>query len=186
MLRKEGKSLDDAAVAAFEAGFFPTHTSRPHPNELLDLIDAEVRGRKVLRPEDDAVIQEHEALVALERGLSDAGVDVRQLTAAEFGPRVREVERSIAERERGTEAARMARAGADFADVEERLAIMDEAGDIVEADVRARYEGRENETILIEDAEGVRRLTVKEMFASFERDAGDLAALRVCAGGAIA
>lgn len=184
LLRKEGQPLDDATLAVFEAGFFPTRTERPTIPDLLDLIGVEVGGRKVFRPGDEDLVLQQEALRALDEGLSEAGVDVRQLKASEFGPRVQEVERAIAERIRGTEAAKMARAGADAADVEERLAIMDEAGDIVEADVRTRYEGRENETILIEDEDGVRRLTVKEMFAAFERDAGDLAAFRACAGGA--
>ncbi len=37
--------------------------------------------------------------------------------------------------------------------------------------------------ILIETEEGVQRMTVREMFDSFERDAADLEALRVCVGG---
>ena len=107
---------------------------------------------------------------------------MRQIKPSEFAGRIREAVRTIADRNRGSEAARMARAGADAVEVEERLALMDEADAIAETDLRARYEGRENETILIEDADGVRRMTVAEMFQSFQRDADDLAALRACAG----
>ncbi len=36
--------------------------------------------------------------------------------------------------------------------------------------------------ILIEDEDGVQRMTAREMFDSFERDAEDLEALKICVG----
>ncbi len=52
----------------------------------------------------------------------------------------------------------------------------------VEADVRAAYEGREDELIWTETDGIAERMTAREMFDSFERDAEDLEALKICVG----
>ena len=48
--------------------------------------------------------------------------------------------------------------------------------------VRRTLEERPDEVILIETEDGVQRRTVCKMFDSFERDADDLEALKVCVG----
>lgn len=43
---KNGRNLDDMALAAWEAGYFPQSSERPTVNELLDAIGEELGGRK--------------------------------------------------------------------------------------------------------------------------------------------
>lgn len=185
LLRREGQPLDEATLDAFEAGFFPGHTERPTSNDLLDAIREELHGNRIVREDDLDRLAEREALELLDQGLVEAGIDVRRIKPADLGQRIREVQATIRERQAGQEAARMARAGADSADVEERLALMAEEDTIAEADLRQRFAGREKQEIVLENDDGtVARMSVEDLFAGFAREADDLAALRVCAGGA--
>lgn len=45
LLHADGRSIDDLALAAWEAGFFPDHAERPSVAEFIDALDEESRGR---------------------------------------------------------------------------------------------------------------------------------------------
>ncbi len=47
LVTPNGKGLDDAAVSAWEAGYFPGMKEPPEPGQLLDAIRGELAGRKV-------------------------------------------------------------------------------------------------------------------------------------------
>ncbi|MHC4716870.1 MAG: hypothetical protein ACYS5V_07870, partial [Planctomycetota bacterium] len=72
LLRKEGRPLDDATLAAWEEGFFPGHVERPTTDDLLDLVRQELHGQKVVRESDLDMLAEQEALQALDEGLTRA------------------------------------------------------------------------------------------------------------------
>lgn len=67
-----GRQLDDVALAAYEAGFFPELGDRPDINTLLDKLNDVVNNRQV---DGDAVAE----LNAAERFLDDLGVDSRDI-----------------------------------------------------------------------------------------------------------
>ena len=54
---KDGNNLDDAALAAWEAGYFPQNSERPSINELLEAIDEELRGNKRFASEAEENLQ---------------------------------------------------------------------------------------------------------------------------------
>ncbi len=175
-LRKEGRPLDQAGEAAFEQGFF---RERPTVSELVEALDEEInRGRDLLRDADAVDVAERDAMIELGEGLADAGVDLRVMKNPEAIARLRQIRDSLAVTE---PQAPPARAEAERVDA---LADNQEALDAaVEADVRAAYEGRGDEPIWTEADDGTAaRMTADEMFESFERDAADFEALKVCVG----
>ena len=61
--------------------------------------------------------------------------------------------------------------------------MVDDLDAAVEADVRAAYEGRDAERIWTEADDGTaKRMSIGEMFDSFERDLDNFEALKVCVG----
>ncbi len=154
LLRKEGRSLDEAGEAAFEAEFF---RERPTISELLEALDEEInRGRDLLRDSDAVNVVERDALVELGNTLSDTGVDLQKLRNPKAIAGLREIRDSIGAVE---PQAPVARAGAARVEV---LADRQEALDAaVEADVRAAYEGREDDFIWLEADYGVAKRVVQ-------------------------
>lgn len=75
LVSPEGRSLDDAAEIAAEAGYI---TDR-NPDLLLEAIDQELSGNEVFRPgsEDAQLLAVREALVRLEEELGQAGIDIQ-------------------------------------------------------------------------------------------------------------
>lgn len=64
LVRREGMTLDDAAQAAWETGYFPGHTERPTIPEFLDALEETHRGgpARVFHPDDlNAVADYHGA-----------------------------------------------------------------------------------------------------------------------------
>lgn len=47
LIREGGRSLDNLALSAWEAGFFPDANERPGVAELIDALDAEARGERL-------------------------------------------------------------------------------------------------------------------------------------------
>ena len=184
LLRREGRSLDDAALAAQEAGFFSGRNleagDRITPRDLLEAVAEEVNGRPVFRAEDQAQQMDEAALREIREALLSADLDVARVGEGAFRERLQQIVRAIVERDRGAQAASLGRAGADAADVEERLALMSEEDALDEADVLLRYEGREGETIAVETEDGIKRMTVRQMLDELSRDEEDLAALKLC------
>lgn len=85
LIREEGRGLDDAALTAFESGYFPElvgRVERPSVDQLLAAIRDELSGKE-RRPDvgdnADAKVQERRAAIAdLDRVLNEAGIDLRQ------------------------------------------------------------------------------------------------------------
>lgn len=44
LIANAGRTLDDAALNAWQAGFFPDHAERPTINDLLDAVDEDLKG----------------------------------------------------------------------------------------------------------------------------------------------
>lgn len=175
LVRKQGVDLDTAGERAFEAGFFP---ERPSVAQLLDALRDDVQGRPVFADAADQVVAEDVTRLAeFSDALADAGVDLHALPTAEARQAVLRA---------GTEL-RARNAAQAHADAESALHMPpDDTAPVdaaIEADVRRIYAERGGDEILIEGEGGFERMTADEMFDSFERDAADLDALRVCVGG---
>lgn len=83
MIRKSGgQNLDDTALRAWEDGFFPDLNRRPTINEFLELLERDVRGDKVVRPEHYDAMQAISDKYQMLRDLSDVGVTARTLPEA--------------------------------------------------------------------------------------------------------
>lgn len=63
LLRDEGLNLDDAALRAWEAGYFPEHAERPTINEFLDALEATYKGGsgRLYHPDDYEAIDAYRA-----------------------------------------------------------------------------------------------------------------------------
>jgi site-specific DNA-cytosine methylase len=81
-------SLDEAARAAWDAGYFPEMKERPTPEDLLAAIDAELRGDPVYaaKNRNEALAQRLDAMERLDEALNTLGLDVKTAT----GEQVRE------------------------------------------------------------------------------------------------
>jgi len=86
MLRpKSGSNLDDMALRAQHAGFFPGMVddngrpvvSRTTINEFIDALDNDIRGNKVVRLEDSDMLEAINNKYQMLRDLSDVGVTAR-------------------------------------------------------------------------------------------------------------
>jgi len=79
LVNPEGMNLDDAAMRAWEAGYFPDHTERPSVNEFLDVLRDTYEGRnRRFLPQDHAEIDRYHGAqadrYALEQQLQDGPV----------------------------------------------------------------------------------------------------------------
>jgi hypothetical protein len=85
---EKGRNLDDMALRAWEAGYFPGHQERPSINEFLDAMEGDIRGTQpVRRVEDMAAHAEknsmNDYIASLEETLHSAGVDIMKMSDAE-------------------------------------------------------------------------------------------------------
>lgn len=88
-----GSTLDDAALRAWEAGYFPEHDQRPSINDLLNKLDEDInRGNPAYSHYDqDAVDAYHEAIghnSEVDRLASRYGIPTRGLTREQFFDRL--------------------------------------------------------------------------------------------------
>lgn len=76
LVSPEGRTLDDAAELAAEAGYI----SERNPDLLLEAIDQELSGNEVFRPgsENGQLLAIREALIRLEQEIGQAGIDIRE------------------------------------------------------------------------------------------------------------
>lgn len=77
-VRAKGQSLDDAALRAWENGFFPQFQERPSVNDLLDAIREDYQGNLVVRQEDMGYAQELEHLSDVQRALDELGINTEK------------------------------------------------------------------------------------------------------------
>lgn len=79
---KNGRNLDDMALAAWEAGYFPQSSERPTVNDLLDAIGEELGGRK--RYNEEAPYSLEDEVNQLAEDLDRIDIDWRNMEAPEI------------------------------------------------------------------------------------------------------
>jgi len=79
---KNGRNLDDMALAAWEAGYFPQSSERPTVNDLLDAIGEELSGRK--RYNEEAPYSLENEVNQLAEDLDRINIDWRNMEAPEI------------------------------------------------------------------------------------------------------
>ena len=79
---KNGRNLDDMALAAWEAGYFPQSSERPTVNDLLDAIGEELGGRK--RYNEEAPYSLEDEVNQLAEDLDRINIDWRNMEAPEI------------------------------------------------------------------------------------------------------
>nr|DAI27822.1 MAG TPA: crystallin beta/gamma motif-containing protein [Caudoviricetes sp.] len=79
---KNGRNLDDMALAAWEAGYFPQSSERPTVNDLLDVIGEELGGRK--RYNEEAPYSLEDEVNQLAEDLDRINIDWRNMEAPEI------------------------------------------------------------------------------------------------------
>ncbi len=90
---KDGQKLDDAALAAWEAGYFPELNERPSINQFLDAMRDTYEGGagRRFRPEDYGQVESFAAMRAdrldTERAISESDVPLYQDNSAAAGER---------------------------------------------------------------------------------------------------
>ena len=84
--QKNRLSVDEAARAAWEAGYFPELTDRPDPDALLQAIERELKGGASYAPRNrnDALAGRLEAAQQLDEVMQRLGLDPATATAAEI------------------------------------------------------------------------------------------------------
>ena len=183
LLRKQGRSLDEATRDAWEAGFLVS-ADRPEINDLLDAIRTELHGGAVVREGGEQTATEMAALDALNEALIDAGIDVRRLGRKQFREALGGMNESLLAGD-VTEAINRQRASRSAQDAERVDAVMDEreAFDaLAEADVRRLYEGREDTVVTFETEDGLQQQTIRDLYDELDGDYADLDSIGVCVG----
>jgi hypothetical protein len=90
LISEKGSTLDDAALRAYEAGFFP---ERPSISEFLDALSRDINGEPVIRLQDAADLEAWRAFRDLETQLDQLGIaGLRDETAIRDHFRARAVE----------------------------------------------------------------------------------------------
>lgn len=89
LISKTGRTLDDAALLAWENGYFPQHgEDRPTINDLLAAVDDDVRGRPVYSHQDIDAADAYNAAVErngeVDRLASQHDIDPSGLTREQF------------------------------------------------------------------------------------------------------
>jgi len=74
-VNKDGMNLDDAAMKAWEDGFFPQFSERPEIDDLLDAIRSDFEGDLVVRKEDIEIARELEQISDVQRALDELGIE---------------------------------------------------------------------------------------------------------------
>ena len=137
-----GNSLDDMALAAWEAGYFEGQ-ERPDINTLLEAIRDELFGNKRYSSKDgwDQSLTREEDLAALRAELERIGVDVDNDNYSEINRKISEAQ----------DEAQRAREGSDYAnlseDDQERYAMMRENGASHEQAMAAVQNGADDEIL---------------------------------------
>lgn len=78
LVNKNGSPLDDAALRAWEAGFFPEHAERPTVAEFLNSLQDDLHTGEVVRAADRGYFEDLSAADAMTRELEDDGIPTRR------------------------------------------------------------------------------------------------------------
>jgi hypothetical protein len=88
LISANGRNLDDAALNAWQAGYFPSHSERPSTNDLLRAIDEDYRGNPQYSHHDEAAVQNYQAARAQNgevlRLASELGLPTQNITREQF------------------------------------------------------------------------------------------------------
>lgn len=89
IVSKQGMNFDDAALMAWEHGYFPSKTERPDINEFLEAVDEGLRGNHRYNTEEERNFSD--AIEDLREELDRLGIDYKNMTAAEIEKAVDEI-----------------------------------------------------------------------------------------------
>ncbi len=89
IVNKNGMNFDDAALMAWENGYFPSKTERPDINEFLEAVDEGLRGNHRYNTEEERNFSD--AIEDLREELDRLGIDYENMTAAEIEKAVNEI-----------------------------------------------------------------------------------------------
>ena len=89
IVSKQGMNFDDAALMAWEHGYFPNKTERPDINEFLEAVDEGLRGNHRYNVEEERNFSD--AIEDLKEELDRLGVEYENMTAAEIEKAVDEI-----------------------------------------------------------------------------------------------
>ena len=89
IVNKNGMNFDDAALMAWENGYFPSKTERPDINEFLEAVDEGLRGNHRYNTEEERNFSD--AIEDLREELDRLGIDYENMTAAEIEKAVDEI-----------------------------------------------------------------------------------------------
>lgn len=89
IVSKNGMNFDDAALMAWENGYFPSKTERPDINEFLEAVDEGLRGNHRYNTEEERNFSD--AIEDLREELDRLGIDYENMTAAEIEKAVDEI-----------------------------------------------------------------------------------------------
>lgn len=83
LVRKKGRSLDDAALDAWEAGYFPEFPERPAINDLLEAIRKDFSGDAVFSEFDEAAVRVVDDFKRAADELDQLDIDLDAMSNAE-------------------------------------------------------------------------------------------------------
>lgn len=89
LVSNKGMNFDDAALLAWQYGYFPSSMERPDINEFLEAVDESLRGNHRYNVEEERTFSD--ALADLEEELDRTNIDWRNMTAAEIEKAVDEL-----------------------------------------------------------------------------------------------
>ena len=92
LVSNRGRSVDDAALLAWEAGFFPEFLERPSPRDLLALLDEDLRGNHKFAIVDEQDVATAAAYRQFGEELERAGIDLADMTNAQVRDRLQALE----------------------------------------------------------------------------------------------
>ncbi len=166
---KSGKNLDEAALAAQEAGFFPGRNleagDRVTPRDLLDAIDAEFRGAPLFSEFDEADVQTLRDVADLDRALSEAGASIDNLNAEDIPQVLQRAAEARAPQELNGAARNMAASRIMFEGLENTGPELDDA---LEARVRGEIEELGEGAVF--DLDDGNPLTVRQILDDLDDD----------------
>ena len=87
LINPKGMTLDDAALEAWEAGYFPDKQDRPTINDLLDAIHDELRGEPRHRELDAGAYEKEQfrnLMSDIDRLANESGIDLKTASNAEI------------------------------------------------------------------------------------------------------
>lgn len=87
-VRKDGMTLDDAARAAWDAGYIGREGERPGIDELIDAIRDDMGGAKVYSQQDFDELARYEAAQSMAREIEQRGLDINRMSTDELAYRL--------------------------------------------------------------------------------------------------